>query len=115
MAVATGKQVASNAGSVTTSWLAMATGDTGSPVLSAVFGDKSVQVTGTFGGATINIQGSNDGGATWANLADPQGTAIAISAAGIEQVLEYTEQIRPIVVGGAGVSVNVYLTARKPA
>lgn len=114
MAVVAGNQVAGNEGAIITSWLGLATGDTGSPVRSAVFGDKSVQVTGTFGGATVNFQGSNDGGTTWNNLADPQGTAIAILAAGIEQVLEYTELVRPSVSGGAGVSVNVYLAARKP-
>lgn len=114
MAVIVGKQVAANEGAVTTTWLALATGDTGEPVQSALFGDKSVQATGTFGGATVNLQGSNDGGVTWANLSDPQGAAIALAAAGIEQVLEYTGLVRPIAVGGAGVSVNVYLTARKP-
>ena len=84
----------------------------GSGVEFSDYADRSVQVIGTFGGATIALQGSNDGGTTWAALSDPQGNALSFTSAGIEQVGTISQMIRPIVTGGASVDVDVWLFAR---
>jgi hypothetical protein len=75
-------------------------GDTGSSVDFAPFGDRSVQVVGTFGAeGNLRVEGSNDG-SNWAVLHDPQGDALDLTAAGIVQVLEMTRFLRPHVTGG---------------
>ena len=75
-------------------------------------GDRSVQIIGTFGTSTVAIQGSNDGGTTWASLTDPQGNVIEKTAAALEAVTEYTAKIRPYVSGGTTSDVDVYLIVR---
>lgn len=78
----------------------------------AQYPDKSVQVFGTFGGATLAIEGSNDGGTTWGAVHDGQGNAVSFTAAGIEAIAENVDQVRPSLTGGAGTTVQVYLVAR---
>ena len=58
--------------------------------------DRSVQFDGTFDGATVVLQGSNDG-TNWYSLTDPQGNAISKTAGGLEQVEELTYYVRPYV------------------
>lgn len=94
----------------TAAWV-LATGDTGVEVGFADFADRSVQVSGTFGGATITLEGSNNG-TDWVGLRDPQGVAISFTAAGLKQVLESTLLVRPVITGGAASSVNVTLLMR---
>ena len=93
-------------------WSGLATGDDGEPVSLPGFADRSVQVEGTFGGSSTAIQGSNDG-TNYRALNDITKTAIAITAAGVEQVLEITKYIRPVVTGGAGSGITVTLIARR--
>lgn len=98
-------------------WLTMANGDTGTPLLpehSADYQDRTVQVTGTFGtGGSVTIQGSNDGGTTWATLTDPLGNALTFTAAGMKQITEMAEQMRPNVTAGDGTtSLNVHIFMR---
>lgn len=95
-------------------WANIAPGDTcrDMPTEFAEYADRSVQAAGTFGGATINLQGSNDG-ANYANLSDPQGVAIAFTAAGIKQVLEATKHARPAITGGTGSSITVTMFLRR--
>lgn len=82
-------------------WTPLAQGDDGSPCSLAQYADRSVQVAGTFGGATLRVEGSNDG-TNWATLTDPQGNELLITGAKIEMVTEVTLYIRPVVVGGGG-------------
>ena len=84
----------------------------GSAFTSADFADRSVQVIGTFGGTTVTIEGSNDGGTTWTTLSDAQGTALSFTSAGMETVGTLAHQIRPFITGGTGVNIDVYLLAR---
>lgn len=98
-------------GGIEIRWLAMATGDTSEPVGFASMSDRSIQVEGTFGGATVNIEGSNDKGATWAPIQDAEGALLTFTAAGLKQVLEVTGLIRATVTGGAASGINVSLTA----
>lgn len=65
--------------------------------------DRSVQVFGTFGaGGTVVIEGSNDGGVTWATLHDPQGNALSFTAVAFRTIDEVSEMIRPRVSAGDG-------------
>lgn len=95
-------------------WLALANGDTGTPWTGGDYQDRSVQITGTFGsGGSVSIQGSNDGGTTWATLTDPLGNALTFTAAGMKQITEIPYQIRPNVTAGDGTTaLNIYLFAR---
>lgn len=68
--------------------------------------DLSVQVTGTFGGATVVLQGSNDG-STWATLTDHAGNAVSFTAAGLKSVAEATAYVRPLLSGGSGSTITV--------
>lgn len=75
--------------------------------------DRSFQVEGTFGGATVNIQGSNDATANnngnYHNLRGVDFNVIAIAVAGISQVLEMTAWMKPSL-SGATVSTSLTIT-----
>ena len=94
------------------SWGPMANGDTGAPFEAPSSGDRSVQVTGTFGAAgSVSIEGSNDG-TNWATLRDPANGSLAITAASIRAVMELTRYIRPNVTAGDGTtSLTITLLA----
>lgn len=70
----------------------------------------TVQVTGTIGGATLTVEGSNDG-TNFSTLNDAQGNALSLTAVGIEQILENTEYIRIGRSGGTTTNVNVVIHA----
>lgn len=75
--------------------------------------DRSIQVLGTFGGATIAVEGSNDGGTTWAALHDPGGNAVTFTAAGINAISENVLKIRTrLSTVGVGATINAYLLSR---
>lgn len=74
---------------------------------------KSIQVTGTFGGASIAVNGSNDG-TNFAALNTPANAAIAITAAKINAVLENTEYIQPASTGGTGSTVTISMLLLMP-
>jgi len=95
-------------------WDGLAAGDSGSGVAVAALADKTVQVLGTFGGTTITIEGSNDGGTTWNTLNDTrgEGNGLSITSADTRQVLENPRLIRPLSTGGAGANVDVILICR---
>lgn len=82
-------------------WSSMAANDDGAQVQGAEYTDKSVQVFGTFGGASVVFEGSNDG-SNWATLTDPQGNPLTFASAKIEMVSEATWYVRPRVSGGDG-------------
>lgn len=75
------------------------------------FADRSVQVTGTFGGGVVRIEGSNDS-VNFGVLTDPQGNDLNLGTAKIEMVTEITRVLRPRITSGSGVSVTVSLLAR---
>lgn len=83
-----------------------ATSDTCSPVSYPKHGDKSIHVSGTFGGGSVACNGSNNG-ATYAPLNDPSSTIIAITAEKIKAVLENTRYVQPAISGGTSMSVTV--------
>ncbi len=93
-------------------WPGLAAGDDGAPLSASQYTDRSVQVTGNFGGSTVVIEGSNDG-TNWSTLTDPQGNDLVLSASKIEMVTEATLFIRPRVVGGAATNLTVSLLVKE--
>ena len=79
--------------------------------------DRSIQAIGTFSAGTplLSLEGSNDGGTTWAILTDPQGVAITLTAVGLKQISEVTRHIRPNLAGGDGsTDIDVFVLVRHP-
>lgn len=91
----------------TATW-ALGIADTGLPVDMHRWADRTVQVSGTFGGATVTIQGSNDK-ITWFTLNDNTGAALAVTTAVLKLILENPIYVRAISAGGAGSAITVIL------
>lgn len=97
-------------------WIGLLNGDDGEPYVVGHRLVKSVQLYGTLGaGGNCNIEGTLDpvfdttgtklaGGSapTYAVLNDPQGNALGMNAAKIEQVQEHVTAIRPKISAGDG-------------
>jgi hypothetical protein len=77
--------------------------------------DRSVQLQGTFGTATVTLQGCNEATpVNWHPLTDPQGNDIAKTASDLEAVSEVTRWVRPLASGADGATtVTVTLLMRK--
>jgi hypothetical protein len=90
-------------------WANMGANDDGAPAINSQYTDRSFQVAGTFGGATVVIEGTNDG-TNWATLTDPQGNNLSFIGPKIEMVAEASWKIRPKVTGGDG-STAITVTA----
>ena len=82
-------------------WSHMAQNDVGAAIGNAQYTDRSFQVAGNFGGASVSVEGTNDD-TNWAPLTDLQGNALTFIAPKIEFVTEATLRIRPKVTGGDG-------------
>ncbi|MER9816494.1 hypothetical protein [Mesorhizobium sp. M0129] len=95
-------------------WLAIPNGNQGNAASLNVYQDRTVQVLGTFGAAgSVTIQGSNDGGTTWATLTDPLGNALTFTTAGMKPISALPHKIRPTVTAGDGTTaLDVWLHAR---
>lgn len=95
------------------SW-ALGNADTGSPVQYAQFSDRSIQFSGTFGGATVVWEGSNDG-TNYTTLHDalPSNGALSFTSADLKQIFEITKYARPRTTGGAGTAITATLSGRR--
>lgn len=96
-------------------WSPVTNADTCHPVSFPEYSDRSIHVFGIFGGATVQVLGSNNGGVSFATLNDPTETTISLTSERIRAILENTEFIQPIVSGGdgtqaVGVSILFHLT-----
>jgi len=89
-----------------------ASGDIGQAVQRTDLSDRTVQVAGTFSGATLVFEGSNDG-VNYFTLSNPAGTALSFTAAGLMQVTAATAWVRPHVTAGSGAALTVTVTARR--
>ena len=94
-------------------WEALATGDTINALkLSGEGAERaSVQVTGTFDGATVKIQTSNDG-TNFYDIKDIHNTAVSTSAAAIFEFTSAAVYVAPNISGGNGnsdVDVTLYM------
>lgn len=89
-------------------WTPVTENDTCQAVSIPDLTDRSVHVSGTFGGATVVIQGSNIvGGTTYVSLNDSGGTAISITTEKMKVILENSLLIRPSASGGTGQSLTI--------
>jgi hypothetical protein len=95
-----------------TTWTGIASGDTCEAVRRGAVRDRCVQVTGTFGAATIAIQGSNDS-ENYAALKDTLGNALSFTSAGIKQVLEIPLYIKPTISGSGGTGLTIVMVQRR--
>ena len=89
-------------------WLLVTENDTCAAVQLPAYPDRSVQVTGTFGSATVLIKGSNDG-TTYATLNNPADAALSFTATGLEGIAEATAYLQPSISGGTSQSLNIYV------
>jgi hypothetical protein len=89
-----------------------AAGDVGQALQRTDLSDRSVQVTGTFAGATLVFEGSNDG-VNFFPLSNPAGSALSFTSAGLMQMTTATAWVRPHVSAGSGAALTVTMTARR--
>lgn len=94
-------------------WSGIAAGDTFDAfTLTQQYGlAASVQVTGTFGGATITMQVSNDG-TNWVTARGLDTTDIILTAAGYREFSLCAAYIRPSITGGSGTNLTVTMVLR---
>lgn len=98
------------------SWTNGATADgAATPVEMPEWADNCVQIIGTIGGATVVIEGSNDG-TNYNTLNSAQGAALSFTALtdAMKQIVERPRYIRPRISGGAASGIGVYLLMRRP-
>jgi hypothetical protein len=77
------------------------------------YADRSFQLCTTIGGATVKIQGSNDG-LVYYTLNDPFGNALSLTGLNLKGILEYTRYIKPLATGGSSQALDVIIVAKKP-
>lgn len=96
-----------------TVWAGIVTGDTINPFIvvaqAAVAG--CVQIGGTFGGATVGLQASNDG-VTYFDMKDLGGTTLSATSAALFEFTTAAVYLRPVVTGGAANTINVTMVLR---
>jgi len=103
----------SAAPAIVVTWANIGDSDTCTAYDTGGFSGRSVQVSGTFGSATIVLQGSNDG-SNYVTLTDPQGNAISKTSAAFEQIEEMTRYLKPGTSGGtnSNTTVTVFLVQK---
>ena len=94
-------------------WEGIVTGDTLTPfTVTQQYGlAASIQVVGTFGGATVKLQVSNDG-TNWADASDVLGNAIELTATGYFEFSLSAAYIRPDVSDGSDNEIDVIVVLR---
>jgi len=94
-------------------WEGAVTGDTFTPLaLKQQFGlAASVQVVGTFGGATVTMQVSNDG-TNWVTATNIAGGLVSMTATGYHELSLSAAYMRPTLTSGSGNDVDIILVLR---
>lgn len=85
--------------------------DDGKALSMPTFGDRTIQLSGSFGGGTCTIQGSIDG-VVWETLTDPLGTLLVFTSNDLATITEATRFIRPILAGATDPDLLVTLLSR---
>lgn len=100
-------------GVVQTKWTAAATGNlpTALFVKNNSATKAGIQIDGTFGGATVALQGSNDG-VDYFTLKDVTGTAISTTAAAYFEFSSSALYLKPTISGGTGDSIDIIIVMR---
>lgn len=77
----------------------------------AIGSDKSVEVVFAAGTGTVTLHGSNIPGTpgNGFGLRDATHTALSYTSSNGHQILENTLKVRPVLAGGSGATVHVYL------
>ena len=97
-------------------WILTTADHTGASLQMTEWADRTVHAqSSAWGGATLAIEGSNDG-ANWLPLKSVADvTAIALTADGMALLLELPRYIRPrLTTVGAAATVNVMIAIRRP-
>lgn len=94
--------------------LTNATSDVGAQLAFPAWGERTVQVFGTFGtNGTIVIEGSNDG-ANWTTLANRSGGTLSFTSAGLSRIQDYPLYVRPRVTNGDGTTnLSAYIICHR--
>lgn len=92
-------------------WAAVTEADTCRAVSYPQYADKTVQVAGTFGGTSVAVNGSIDG-TNYVAMTDQGGTTIALTSAGMKQVLQNALLIQPELTGGSSTEVTISMLFR---
>jgi len=89
-------------------WEGAATGDTINSFLANGYERvaATVQISGTFGGATAKLQASLDG-TNWFDMTDMQGNAVSATSASMFEVTTKALYLRPSISGGTSDSIDV--------
>ena len=102
------------AGTVIAVWADMSqTDDIGNVFEGPSLADRTVQITGTFGGGTLRMEGSLDG-VTYFTLTDLAAAAVSVTADSLVVIRELVRFIRPVLTGATAGNVKVCLLARQP-
>ena len=97
-------------GAYVVSWEEVIDGDICLPTRFAGAPDRTVEVDGTFDGATVYIEGTLVDGGAYKTLTDPQGNSLVFSTSGIEMIAENVRFIRPRVSGTTvNTSLNIHI------
>ena len=94
-------------------WADIVTGDTitSFPVVAQAAVAGAVQFGGTFGGATVGLQVSNDG-VTFFDMKDLGGTVVSATSAGLFEFTTASAYLRPVVTSGAANAIDVTVVLR---
>lgn len=126
MATINGKGNHSQQGVWRTVWPALGNADAGTPEQVSRYPQKSVQIGAvdptvfpapaagvgtTFGGATVVLEGSDDG-VTYFTVKDKYGNNVSATSASRFDLEDVPQHIRPRSSGGTGTSITVILTAK---
>lgn len=105
--------LSNTAGIVRTTWSTITSADSATAFTVQGYGGNvaAVQVTGTFGGTTVTLQGSIDG-VNYTTLKDIAGSAISMTSAGLVDFRTAAVYIKPVCTGGSGYDIDVVCVLR---
>ncbi len=84
--------------------------ETGTQLDSAAYSKISIQIDGEFDGATVRIEGSNNG-EVWHVLIDSQDSHMNVSFPGIADIGQLSRFIRPVIMGGSDEMTDISVFA----
>lgn len=116
MAIQTPTIAADDDGCEVARWGPIASGDTSLPFKCSRWSDMTLQSWGTFGGATLVIQGTNAevNENQWVTLNDVAGTAMSFTAGSMNVLREAPRFLRWLLTGG-GASTAITVVANGAA
>lgn len=94
-------------------WALVTANVDGAPLEHSEWADRTWTATGTWGGATLSFEGSNDG-TNYITLTTAAGDAATLTADGCKTITETPRYVRPkLTTAGVGAAVTVILFARR--